>query len=272
MSAPDDRSLADELLAARAARRPIVPLTVRDPGFSLARAYRVAAEIRRRRLAAGERPVGRKIGFTNRTIWPEYGVYAPICGDMWNTTVRAMDAREATFDLAPLIEPRIEPEIAFGLARAPAADMDEAALLDCVDWVAHGVEIVDSLFPGWRFQAPDTVAAFGLHGAYLLGPRHSIAAAERPALRSALRRFAIALSCDGRPVDRGEAANVLDGPLLTLRHLVGVLAADPAGPALAAGEIVTTGTVTRAFPVKSGEVWRTEVEGLPLPGIAIAFV
>jgi 2-oxo-3-hexenedioate decarboxylase len=73
-------------------------------------------------------------------------------------------------------EPRIEPEIVFKLALAPTLGMDETALLDCVDWVAHGFEIVQSIFPGWKFSAPDTVAAFGLHGALLIGPRHSIAA------------------------------------------------------------------------------------------------
>jgi 2-oxo-3-hexenedioate decarboxylase len=40
---------------------------------------------------------------------------------------------------------------------------------------------------------------------------------------------------------------------------------------LAAGEIVTTGTLTRAFPVKAGEIWSTRLYGLPLDGIAIRF-
>lgn len=63
-------------------------------------------------------------------------------------------------DLAPFVEARIEPEIAFGLRAAPEPGMDERALLDCVAWVAHGFEIVQSLYPGWRFTAADTVAAF----------------------------------------------------------------------------------------------------------------
>ncbi len=53
--------------------------------------------------------------------------------------------------------------------------MDEAALLGCIAWVAHGFEIVHSMFAGWRFAAADTVAAFALHGAYRLGPRRPIA-------------------------------------------------------------------------------------------------
>jgi hypothetical protein len=61
--------------------------------------------------------------------------------------------------------PRIESEIIFKLALAPAPGMDETALLACIDWVGHGFEIVQSIFPGWKFSAPDAVAAFGLHGA-----------------------------------------------------------------------------------------------------------
>jgi 2-oxo-3-hexenedioate decarboxylase len=261
-------AIATEVLAAYDARRQIACFAERFPGFDLDAAYAVTAAVRRLRQARGERPVGRKIGFTNRTIWAEYGVFAPIWGDMYDTTVH--DLTDAPFDLAAVVEPRIEPEIAFGLARAPEPGMDEAALLGCVDWIAHGFEIVQSLFPGWRFAAADTVAAFGLHGAYFVGPRRRIAAADHGTWLSALSSFEIALQRDGM-VDRGKAANVLDGPLSALRHLVALLAQDRRNPPLAAGEIVTTGTLTRAFPVAAGETWRTTISGLPLAGITLRF-
>ena len=63
----------------------------------------------------------------------------------------------------------------FGLGKAPLAGMDEAALSACIDWVALGYEIVQSIYPGWKFAAADTVAAGGLHGALLIGPRHPFA-------------------------------------------------------------------------------------------------
>ncbi|MCD6058949.1 MAG: Hydratase/decarboxylase [Thermomicrobiales bacterium] len=50
-----------------------------------------------------------------------------------------------------------------------------------------------------------------------------------------------------------------------------MLASDPVNPPLAAGEIVTTGTLTRAFPVATGETWATELTGIALDGIAIRF-
>ena len=170
-----------------------------------------------------------------------------------------------------MIEPRIEPEIVLGLARAPERGMDERALLSCVEWVAHGFEIVQSLFPGWRFAAADTVAAFGLHGALLVGAREPITPGSLDGLHQALASFRIVLKRNGEVVDQGRATNVLGGgPLTALRHLVGVLADAPTHPPLAPGDIVTTGTVTRAIPVAPGETWSTELTGLPLRGIDLA--
>jgi 2-oxo-3-hexenedioate decarboxylase len=266
----DPDPIAREIMAAWRARRQMPSLAARLPGFDLEQAYQVTAALRRLRAAGGERPVGRKIGFTNRTIWDEYRVYAPIWGDMYATTLQDTDG-SASLDLAPYLEPRIEPEIAFGLARPPQPGMDEAALLGCIGWVAHGFEIVHSMFEGWRFAAADTVAAFALHGAYRLGPRRPIAQAPAEGWLAVLARFEISLYRNGTLADRGAARNVLDGPLSALRHLNDLLANDRHNPPLAAGEIVTTGTVTRAFPVAPGETWRTALHGLDLPPLEIRF-
>ncbi|HWA48911.1 MAG TPA: fumarylacetoacetate hydrolase family protein [Dongiaceae bacterium] len=268
---PSPEEIAREILAASAERRQIAPFSERVAGFGLDVAYQVTAALRRQRRARGEQPLGRKIGFTNRTIWEEYGVYAPIWGDMYDTTLMPLASNDV-LDLGPLLEPRLEPEIAFGIARPPQAGMDEAALLGCLAWVAHGFEVVQSIYPGWRFAAADTVAAYGLHGAYRIGSRYRLRDHPDVDWLQALTAFEIELSRDGVPVDRGKAANVLGGPLSALRHLVELLAQDSANPALAAGEIVTTGTVTRAFPVKAGETWSTRLHGLPLDGIVIRFV
>jgi 2-oxo-3-hexenedioate decarboxylase len=177
-------------------------------------------------------------------------------------------------DLAQFSEPRIEPEIVFGLARSPDAGRDTEDLMDCIGWVAHGFEIVHSVYPGWKFAAADTVAAFGLHGALWLGPR-SVLPADAPVRRRwqhALEHFEVDLLCDGVVVDHGHAGDVLDGPLHALRHLVVTLAADPTAAPLQAGELVSTGTLTRALPVQAGQTWSTHLKGLDLPGLCLAFV
>lgn len=266
--ATDIETIAREALAALDSGRQITSLSARAPGFDLDQAYRVTATVKRLREQRSEKAIGRKIGFTNRTIWAEYGVYAPIWGYVYDKTVKNLADIDNRFSLAQLIEPRIEPEIVFGLASTPKLGMDEAALLGCVDWVAHGFEIVQSIFPGWKFSAPDTVAAFGLHGALLIGPRHAIAGTD---WRETLSSFAIDLKRNDETLDQGRAENVLGGPLSALRHLVDLLAHDPANPPLAAGEIITTGTLTRALPVAPGETWSTALTGVGLAPIQLHF-
>ena len=269
-AAPADISaIAAEIFTTLGTGRQIAPFTSRSAGLTVADAYRVSGALNAMRRARGEKPLGRKIGFTNRTIWPEYGVYAPIWGFVYNSTVDDLGST-AALSLSGFAEPRIEPEIVFGLAAAPSAGMDEAALLSCFEWVAHGFEIVQSVYPQWKFAAADTIAANGVHGALLIGPRHPVAA-RAGEWRAELSRFDIDLFCDGRHIDRGNAANVLDGPLAALRHLVGLLARDPINPPLAADEIVTTGTLTRAMPVKPGETWSTALHGIQLDSIRLRF-
>jgi 2-keto-4-pentenoate hydratase len=86
-----------------------------------------------------------------------------------------------------------------------------------------------------------------------------------------LSSFAITLSRDGVFIDEGIATNVLGGPLSALRHFVQGLAEHLLGDGLRSGDLVTTGTITRAFPVQAGERWATIVTGLPVPGLRIAF-
>jgi len=260
---------AGEVLATLGSGRQIAPFSGRPGGFSMEDANRVLVRLGQAFQARGEALVGRKIGFTNRTIWPEYGVYAPIWGFVTDRTVHTL-AATADLPLAGLSEPRIEPEIVFGLARAPAPDMDNPALAGCIEWVAHGFEIVQSLFPSWKFAPADTVACNALHGALLVGPRHAFQPRAEQWLHE-LATFEIDLERNGVLADRGRAANVLDSPFLALGHLVRLLAEDPVNPPLAAGEIVSTGTLTRALPVAPGETWRTRLRGVPLAGIELRF-
>ena len=166
--------IADEILAAIDGPSQIAPITERDPNFRIENAHATLAELRRKRIARGERHVGRKIGFTNGVLWAEYKVFAPIWGDMFDTTIHPLADLGGTFDPSPFCQPRIEPEIAFKLAKAPEAGMDEPALLGCMEWFVHGFEIVQCPFPDWHFAAADAVAAAGLHGAFLVGRPHRI--------------------------------------------------------------------------------------------------
>jgi 2-oxo-3-hexenedioate decarboxylase len=142
----DAASIATGLLAALDQKRQIPTLTGRLDGFGIADAHRVAGELRRLRVARGERPVGRKIGFTNRGIWDEYGVSQPIWGDVYATTLHDVQPG-ATVRISHLREPRIEPEIVLGVDRDLLPGMAIADIEASIAWVAHGFEIVQSAFP-----------------------------------------------------------------------------------------------------------------------------
>jgi len=238
-----------------------------DAGFDLARAYQVADAIRSRRIERGERQVGYKIGFTNRTIWARYGVFGPIWGPVWDSTLQVLGSTRAEVSLAPLVQPRLEPEIAFGFAKSPHAGMSEAELAGCIDWVAHSLEIVHTHFDDWQFQAADTVADFALHGRLLVGPRIPLARFAAPGPELAAVR--VELLRDGEIIDTGHGANVLGGPLTALRLWVDAMLAQPHGWPINAGHVVTTGTITDAAPMLPGQEWSTQLSDSRIAGMAL---
>jgi 2-oxo-3-hexenedioate decarboxylase len=261
-------AIAEELVALFRSGRQVEPFSSRYPGFDLNEAYAVAASVRDLRAARGERAIGRKIGFTNAAVQIRYGVSAPIWNLMFDSTVQDFSAVAARLEVSGLPEPRLEPEIALHIASAPRAEMSDEELIGCIDWVAHGFEIVQSVFPGWRFTAADAVAAYGLHGAYVLGEQHPIA--DRPQeWAEALSSFAIELSGDDGAVLEGHATNVLGGPLNALRHLLQELQSSTPGYLLQPGEIVTTGTLTDAPRISGGQTWSTRLDGIPIEGLRL---
>jgi 2-oxo-3-hexenedioate decarboxylase len=261
--------LAGRLLAAYDTASTLAPITAEAADFDVAAAYDVLFAIERRRRAQGWVPAGRKIGFTNRTIWPRYGVYEPMWAHAWTHTVHHACDGQATLALDGFVQPRIEPEVVFGLRGPVPVTGDAEEILRHVAWIAAGFEIVQSHFPDWKFRAPDCTAAFGLHGALIVGTPVPVNDGNRAVLAAALPVFALTLRSGDSVVDRGVGANVLGSPALALAHLARVLAGQPQFAPLAAGEIVTTGTVTDAWPVARGQSWTSDYAALGVPGLRL---
>lgn len=260
---------ASELLHALDNRSIIEPFTSRDPRFDNGAAYDVSAEILRRRRARGEKPIGRKIGFTNRLIWDEYGVSAPMWGHVYDHTVTFLSEPFGRLAISHLSQPRIEPEIMLHFRESPQHAHDEDELLSTIDWIAHGFEIVQTHFLDWKFGLPDTVADFGLHGALMVGPPQPVERFDDLARK--LRTFTIELARNGSNAARGAGSNVLDGPLPAALFLLRVLRDQKLFDPVAAGEIVTTGTLTPALPISPGETWTTSLAGIDVPGVTVQF-
>ncbi|MEW6687667.1 MAG: decarboxylase [Pseudomonadota bacterium] len=264
----DATTLAHELLGIQESAHLVPPFSARHPGLTAEQGYAAARKLHAHRCARGWKPVGRKIGFTNRTLWARYGVYEPMWGTVYDRTIVFSEAGKSTVSLAGLAQPRIEPEICFRLRSAPRSS-DPRALLAAIEWMAHSIEIVQCHHPDWKVTIADCTADNGLHGKLVVGEPFAIEGFSD--LIGTLPKAKVKLYQGNTLKDQGVGANVLGSPLASLGFLVDVLAKQPESPPLAAGEIVTTGVLTDAHPVKPGEKWSTSFEGVSLPGMEIDF-
>lgn len=226
-------------------------------GMELGVAYEHALAVRSARVDRGEKPLGFKIGFTNRTIWDRYQVHAPIWGTVWDTTLAFCEG-QGEVPLAGTCQPRLEPEVVFGMRATPPAKAGLDELFDCIAWVAPGFEIVQSHMPGWKFLPADTVADQGLHGRLLVGRKLDVRELADTAhgLEALLANARVKLFEGEELRDEGQGANVLDGPLHALAHFLAELRNCPGAPDLSAGDVVTTGTWTDAWPLAPGQRWQ----------------
>jgi 2-keto-4-pentenoate hydratase len=243
--------LANEFLLARANRSEIaVPPSARDAGFDLNAAYAVESEIAHALVESGRTIVGRKVGYANKAMWRILKLETLVWAHMYD------DAVHCTKELAASIfrSPKIEPEIVFKL-KDPST----------VEWMALGFEIIDCPFPDWKFTPVDFVAAWGLHAALVLGEPQSM----ETDFANELATFKLRLSKNGELVEEGSGKNSLRSPALCLAELA--TAAARRGDPLKAGELISTGTLTTAQPIASGETWRAEVEGLPVDALELRF-
>jgi 2-keto-4-pentenoate hydratase len=256
--------LAAELIDVHENALTVRPFTERHPQLTAATGYIAARALHDHRLKKGWKALGRKIGFTNRTLWARYGVYEPMWGMVYDRTLIHAQNERATVDLAGLTQPRLEPEVCFKLKAAPRSG-DTAELLACIEWMAHSLEIVQCHHPQWKVTIADCTADNGLHGRLIVGTPAPLKDVEKLPLVEA-RLFK-----GERLVDRGVGANVLGSPLLALGYLIELLKKQPEAPPLQPGEIISTGVLTDAHPVAAGETWHTVLAGLPLSGLKVSF-
>lgn len=265
--APKIEWLAQELLGLLGTDRQVVPFSHRYLHFDLWHAYEIVSRVDDLRRARGESPVGRKIGFTNRSIWGDLGISAPVWNFIYDSTVRSGQSR---FLMTGMPEPRIEPELVLHLAKSPALGMTTSDLFECVDWVAPGFEVVYSIFPNWVFSAADAAAAYGVHGALFIGGKLDVGRSRAVRLAE-VSSFIVELKSDRGSSRVGHAHDVLGGPLEALKYLVEEIARYPSCQPLRAGELVTTGTLTEAMPARSGETWTVRFQGINLTPLQLGF-
>jgi 2-oxo-3-hexenedioate decarboxylase len=263
-------AVAQELLSAYETGRMVpVPPSARS-GFSLNTAYEVEAALKRLREASGYRSVGRKVGYANKAMWRLLKLETLVWAHMYDDTVHYSDNNSATLTLEQARSLKIEPEIVFGLKRPITAEnLDATAALEATDWLALGFEIIDCPFPGWEFQPSDFVASFGLHAALVVGERIPVRAEWIGQLVDDLPRFRVRMLKNGELVEEGSGKNSLRSPALCLAELGGAIVRRFPTEPLAAGEIISTGTLTAGHLMENGDVWTAEVTGLAVPSLTL---
>ena len=265
----DIHALALELTAAFAERRTLPTPSARD-GLDLPAAYAVERELVRMRRSQGHATAGVKVGFANKAMWRVLKLETLVWARMYDHTVRYAAANAATLSVAPMISPKIEPEIVFKMKASPGAGVtDPAAALEAVEWLALGFEIIDCPYADWKYQPADFVAAYGLHAALVVGEPLPIAPANISGLAEQLSNFKVRLSQDGQLVAEGSGRNSLRSPALCLAELASAMAKQDGAEPLAAGDLVSSGTLTESTPIEPGAIWTASVEGIDLPTLTL---
>jgi 2-keto-4-pentenoate hydratase len=215
----DHDAIATELLDAADSAALIELITKRWPDFEMDDAYAVLDRIAAKRRELGWRTVGRKIGFTNTSLWPIFGVDAPMWAPVWDRTLHVADGGRAAMSLDGLVQARIEPEVVLRTRSPLTATEDPAAALAAVDAIAPGFEVVQCHYAGWRFQLPDSTASFGLHARLMIGDWIPV----DDSMLDRLATFEAVLHRNGEEIARGTGANVLGSPAHALAHLTRVV-------------------------------------------------
>lgn len=239
--------VAGRLREARARREQIPPLGLVD----LAAACRVQRINIDRRIAAGARVVGRKIGLTSAAIQAQLGVDEPDFG--WLLSDMQVAEGEPV-DHGRLIQPRIEAEIAFALKDDLPADPDLDQVRRAIDYAVVAAEIVDSAILDWKITLTDTVADNASAALFVLGGNRARLDRFEPRLAGMATRR------DGAVVSHGVGAACLGDPLEAVRWLARAAVAQ--GAPLQAGEIILSGALGPMVAVRAGDRFDIEVAGL----------
>jgi 2-oxopent-4-enoate hydratase len=256
LTATEERTGLAELAAlleeAERTRRPIAPPVELDPDLTLDGAYSIQSRNIERRVAAGARRVGHKVGLTSKAMQAQLGVDEPDFGVLLDGM---MVEEGQPVRLDKLIAPRVEAEIAFLLAEdliGPGVTTTD--VVKATAGILPVFEVIDSRVADWKITLLDTVADNASSARVVLGGRMTSIDGRDPRLIGGV------VTRNGELVATGAGAAVLGNPLTCVAWLANALA--PYDGGLKAGDLVLAGAVHAAFPVAAGDVVRAEFAGL----------
>jgi 2-keto-4-pentenoate hydratase len=246
--------LAQRLHQARKTRE-LLDSQLEADALTLDRAYAVQDELTGLRLGEGRCLIGYKLGYTSAVMQRQMGVDAPNYGPLLDDMVRPGAAVAAGF-----LHPRVEPEIGIILSR----DLSGEGLLltdvaDAVREVRACLEIVDSIWHGYRFTAEQNTADGSSAAGVVLGPILDV----NP-LHS--HRISVELSEDDHLVATAVSAAAAGHPLQSVAWLAAALEAR--GQGLRKGELILTGGLTAAYPLRPGHALTARFAGRTVASVS----
>lgn len=248
--ATQQQAWGDALYDALRARTVVEPLTTQDPSVSIDDAYHVSRRILARRLADGERLVGKKIGVTSPAVQNMLGVHQP---DFGYLTDAMQFSREMPISEL-LIQPRAEGEIAFILSKplkGPGVTAEQ--VLDAIATAHPCFEIVDSRIRDWKIAIQDTIADNASSGLFILGEGVSPQGID-------FVNVPMVVTKNGKELSRGLGSAALGSPLNCVAWLANTLGAYGIG--LEAGEIILSGSLVPLEPVTKGDRMHVSIAGI----------
>lgn len=260
LTAPAQEKLAAErLMTAAHTLTPCTPVRELLDGDDLASGYRVQAILTARSLAAGRRPVGRKIGLTSRAVQEQLGVATPDTGVLFSDMAVC---NGGTVPARRLLQPKVEAEVAFMLAEDLEGDIAMEDARVAIQWATPAIEIVDSRIASWDIRLVDTVADNASSGLYVLGDtRTDPAGFDFASVTMSL------VNSEGSVVSTGSGVACLGDPVNALLWLA--LAARDLGTPLRAGEIVLSGALGPMVAASPGSWFEARLDGLG--SVAVGF-
>ncbi|MET8408496.1 fumarylacetoacetate hydrolase family protein [Streptomyces sp. NPDC005195] len=252
MTAAAARKAADALWEAERVGVPCPPVRDLFPDGDTASAYAVQRINIERRLTAGRRIVGRKIGLTSPAVQRQLGVEQPDFGALLS------DMAVADGGIVPhgrLLQPKVEAEVALVLGSGlPHRESTAADVMRAVDFALPALEIVDSRIAEWDIAFTDTVCDNASAGLFVLGSR------PVPLTSLDLRSVRMTLLRGGEKVSEGKGTDCLDSPLNAAVWLASTLAG--LGDPLQAGDIVLTGALGPMVTARPGDAFEARISGL----------
>ena len=247
-------ALGDELFTALRSRSVLSPLTEREPGIAIADAYQISLRLLQRRIAEGERVIGKKIGVTSKPVQDMLGVHQPDFGFLTDRMWVA-DGSCISLKRDSMIQPRAEGEIAFVLKkdlRGPGITAEQ--VLDATDYVSPCFEIVDSRIRDWKIKIEDTVADNASCGVFVVGKtRIAPRALDLAAVKMDIHK-------NGAHVASGLGSAVQGHPATAVAWLANTLG--EFGIPFLAGEIILSGSLAPLLPAVPGDRFEMQIAGM----------